>query len=171
MSDIQTISQGNYILSNMAAQKLYAQSPLTTGVSGTSAYIGIEPSALNNETVLWSGTATTSFNLIEAPSAFNQLRIKFDEMGNGNRYGYMWCNDTTISPLGAVGLNFLTNDSSDGIHINASKFTVDGTNLTMNYCSKKWLTLGDSTQTWGSTSTLGTTKVFEIVGINRKENV
>lgn len=122
-----------------------------------------------DETVLWSGTATTSFNLIEAPSAFKQLRIKFDEMGNGNRYGYMWCNDTTISPLGAVGLNFLTNDTSDGIHINAARFTVSGTNLTMNYCSKKWITLGDSTQSWGSTSTLGTTKVFEIVGINRKE--
>lgn len=120
-----------------------------------------------DETVLWSGTDTTSFSLSESPSAFKQLRIKFDEMGNGNRYGYMWCNDTTINPLGAVGLNFLTNDTSDGIHINAARFTVSGSNLTMNYCSKKWITLGDSTQSWGSTSTLGTTKVFEIVGINR----
>ena len=31
-----------YILSNMTSEKLYAKSPLTTGVSGTSAYIGLE---------------------------------------------------------------------------------------------------------------------------------
>ena len=49
--------QDRYILSNMAAQKLYAKSPLTTGVSGTSAYIGLEPSATYNETVLWENTA------------------------------------------------------------------------------------------------------------------
>lgn len=46
--------QDRYVLSNMTSQKLYAKSPLTTGVSGTSAYIGLEPSATYNETVLWS---------------------------------------------------------------------------------------------------------------------
>lgn len=52
-----------YILSNMTSEKLYAKSPLTTGVSGTSAYIGLEPSATYNETVLWSGsTALTAMN-------------------------------------------------------------------------------------------------------------
>ena len=160
--NIQSISQGTYTIGQTSA---------TNFVAGPGIKID-EPSEGvvrigNDETVLWSGTGTTSFSLSEAPSAFNQLLIKFDEMGNGNRYGYMWCNDTTRNPLGAVGINFLTNDTSDGIHINASRFTVAGTNLTMDYCVKKWLTLGNGTQTWGSTGTLGSTKVFEIRGINR----
>ena len=72
------IYNNNYLLSNLDAQKLYAQSPLTTGVSGTSAYIGIEPSARYNETVLWSGTLNTTGNTIKfTESLQNFERIDF----------------------------------------------------------------------------------------------
>ena len=162
MNDLKEI--GGFIVS---ADPFVQHDSSLSGNGTVNSPLGVVPGY--NETLLWSGTATTSFSLSEEPSAFNQLRIKFDEMGNGNRYGYMWCNDTTRNPLGAAGLNFLTNDTSDGIHINASRFTVAGTNLTMDYCVKKWLTLSNGTQTWGSTGTLGSTKVFEIVGINRKQ--
>lgn len=89
MSDIQTISQGNYILSNMAAQKLYAQSPLTTGVSGTSAYIGIEPSAQYNETVLWEGSANAGLfpiTLSEPTTAFEEIKFVWTPRYQGD-YG------------------------------------------------------------------------------------
>lgn len=70
------IWNNNYILSNMDAQKLYAQSPLTTGVSGTSAYIGIEPSAQYNETVLWEGASTnTAFSLSEPITNFEYILL------------------------------------------------------------------------------------------------
>lgn len=67
------IWNNNYLLSNLDAQKLYAQSPLTTGVSGSSAYIGIEPSATVDFTLLWSGSAVngTSATLSEPWYNFN----------------------------------------------------------------------------------------------------
>ena len=83
----ESIWNNNYLLSNLDAQKLYAQSPLTTGVSGTSAYIGIEPSARYNETVLWSGSTHTSgadITLSEPYTAFNTLKI----YANGYNSGY-----------------------------------------------------------------------------------
>ena len=64
-----------YLLSNMTSEKLYAKSPLTTGVSGTSAYIGLEPSATYNETVLFSGDRTSAASLSEDPTNFNKLRV------------------------------------------------------------------------------------------------
>ena len=69
------IWNNNYLLSNLDAQKLYAQSPLTTGVSGTSAWIGLEPSARYNETVLWSGNGVNSFTTTEPLTNFE--RVKF----------------------------------------------------------------------------------------------
>ena len=67
-----------YILSNMTSEKLYAKSPLTTGVSGTSAYIGLEPSATYNETVLWSGTlnnTATTINFTESLQNFEKIEF------------------------------------------------------------------------------------------------
>ena len=72
------IYNDRYLLSNLTSQKLYAKSPLTTGVSGTSAFIGIEPSAQYNETVLWSGSAHdlgTDITLSEPYTAFDYLKI------------------------------------------------------------------------------------------------
>ena len=71
------IYQDNYILSNLDAQKLYAQSPLTTGVSGSSAYIGIEPSARYNETVLWE-----SDNPVQITTANPLTAVLTEDMNN-----------------------------------------------------------------------------------------
>ena len=74
----ESIWNNNYLLSNLDAQKLYAQSPLTTGVSGTSAYIGLEPSARYNETVLWSGTALSGeCSLTENWDNFKKLQFDY----------------------------------------------------------------------------------------------
>ena len=76
----ESIWNNNYLLSNLDAQKLYAQSPLTTGVSGTSAYIGLEPSARYNETVLWENNGSFSAKGLSAgfsEPASNFERLKF----------------------------------------------------------------------------------------------
>ena len=124
-----------------------------------------------DETVLYTGTSqTTSFNLSESPANFKQLRIKFDEMGTGARFGYMYCNDPSLASIGAVGLNFFTNDSTDSVHIDSVRFAVNSNALTMNYAQKKWLSLNDnsqSSQAFGAASILSAIKIYEIVGINR----
>jgi hypothetical protein len=56
MSDIQTISQGNYILHNIDAKKLYVQEPLFTANSGDAVYVGWRP----DETVLWENDGSVS---------------------------------------------------------------------------------------------------------------
>lgn len=163
MSDIQTISQGNYILSNMAAQKLYAQSPLTTGVSGTSAYIGIEPSALNNETVLWSGEISLSSDKITLSEPFT----------NFERQGVYWK---------SYERRFYSEFSNSGID---NPFTLGSVYVLENGSVEKSCTTwkGDSTTelsykntshgsiTAGGTSFTNNVVPFKIVGINRKENV
>ena len=70
--------QDRFILSNMTSEKLYAKSPLTTGVSGTSAYIGLEPSATYNETVLYSGdynSTVSSIALSEPTTSFERVKV------------------------------------------------------------------------------------------------
>ena len=73
----ESIWNNNYLLSNLDAQKLYAQSPLTTGVSGSSAYIGLEPSARYNETVLWSGSNNSTFTLNSPASAYEFIDVEY----------------------------------------------------------------------------------------------
>lgn len=159
-----TIYDGTYVIGQTSATNFQAG----PGISITQPSEGTVRIA-NDETLLYSGnTQTTSFALTESPSAFERLKIRFDEMGNGNRIGLMWCNDTSLSTIGAVGLNFLTNDSSDGIHINAARFVINSTGMTMNYSHKKWLALAPTaSQNVGDANTISDTVIYEIYGINR----
>ena len=72
---IQSISQGNYILHNIDAKKLYVQEPLFTANSGDAVYVGWRP----DETVLWSGSSALSANptitLLESYYNFEYVRI------------------------------------------------------------------------------------------------
>ena len=84
------IYNNNYLLSNLDAQKLYAQSPLTTGVSGTSAWIGLESSARYNETVLFSSdTPTAVANLSESWKNFDHLKLCVQNVSNDNGWTYV----------------------------------------------------------------------------------
>lgn len=106
MSDIQTISQGNYILSNIAAADLYVQEPLYTGQSGSSAYIG-----WNNETVLYENysgrpTATGSYiDLSESPLNFDYVEVYLNgstPSGNTNiANGYEKIPNQQLAALGS----------------------------------------------------------------------
>lgn len=72
----------NSAISQTPSQKLYLQSPLTTGVSGTSAYIGLLSADLArmlgvDETVLYSATGNnqSTITLNETPLNFHELKI------------------------------------------------------------------------------------------------
>ena len=74
---IQAISQGNYILHNIDAKKLYVQEPLFTANSGDAVYVGWRP----DETVLYSNltgrpVATGQyFDLSESPLNFEYIEV------------------------------------------------------------------------------------------------
>ena len=158
---IQSISQGNYLLSNMAAQKLYAQSPLTTGVSGTSAYIGIEPSARYNETVLWSGSAGTGTNLVlsENYTNFDRLRFEYRPWSTGETPSHQ------ISEVGTTYNNFTLGSFWNNGNTYATfiyTYQGNGTNQ-LNFIRGAF----NNGNQW---STAGNINMFKVVGINRKEN-
>lgn len=87
----------NSAISTTPSQKLYLQSPLTTGTSGTSAYIGILSADLAkmmgvDETVLWEGNGpsvsnkTQDFVLNESYENFSKLQIWWgNQPGTNNR--------------------------------------------------------------------------------------
>ena len=162
---IQSIAQNNYLLSNLNAQKLYAQSPLTTGVSGTSAYIGLEPSARYNETVLWSGDQVGSAFTItasEPPTNFQYIYV----LGHTN--------DTVPNQF-----NFFSDTHqlsiTTAMQLSDYQFTTWGEKL-MNICIKSNGEINPEVtkeRKWDTTSYTGmnTFGIYKVVGINRKENV
>ena len=154
--------QDRYLLSNMTSEKLYAKSPLTTGVSGTSAYIGLEPSATYNETVLWSGSPSASnvnINLSEPISGFERFAVEWRSYARFYHDELFGDSNTPTIALGAVFVN------TDGAYEKS---------LTT------WTTNDGQTYTWRATihgaftanqnSTFNQYVVpLKIVGINRKE--
>lgn len=159
------IYNNNYILSNMDAQKLYAQSPLTTGVSGTSAWIGIEPSARYNETVLWEGnnvTGTTA-QLSESKNNFEYINVEYIDQNafigvtqfpaSGTYFGF---NLTTDYP----------NSNTQIIYRFGFLSAVDNTHL--NYFKGGRIVFSTGANDFAMSSP---PNIQRIVGINRKENV
>ena len=168
------IWNNNYLLSNLDSQKLYAQAPLTTGVSGTSAYIGIEPSARYNETVLWEGevmvtTAQNALNLSESLNNFNSFKI-YDKSIDRTNVG------TRITEFASVSSEkyFGTEDA----WVDSWQPTTEGCcYIGHNYYSAndnrdKIVTLRSFYKSLPTSAAEGTHdlgKVYKIIGINRKE--
>ena len=158
-----TIWNNNYILSNMNAQKLYAQSPLTTGVSGTSAWIGIEPSAQYNETVLWEGEPTASnvgITLSEPMSGFEKVDIYWKSYERCYVDEVFATSNTSPIVLGAVFVLTDGNYEKSMTHWNTS----NGTTYTW-AATIHGLFTGTQSKSWNSNVV-----PLKIVGINRKEN-
>lgn len=156
---IQAISQGNYILHNIDAKKLYVQEPLFTANSGDAVYVGWRP----DETVLWEGTATTAnlpVSLNESISGFDYVRIDYN----------CWDSDvySTTIPTNTVAYQLYAQwlDNSNGWYSFCYKLSAnaDKTQLGMvkgGYCS------------WANTSVANNTsqfKLYKVIGVNRKEN-
>lgn len=164
MSEIQTISQGNYLLSNLNAQKLYAQSPLTTGVSGTSAYIGIEPSARYNETVLFENGTTTSataLTLSEDYTNFERLRIQYEIWPEGY-YRLALEEVSTDTPYFTVSHDFMNSNYQNNFYHFCYTLSAENSSIKLN--KAYFQQLGTST-----VNAVTSMKIQKIVGINRKE--
>ena len=162
--------QDRYILSNMTSEKLYAKSPLTTGVSGTSAYIGLEPSATYNETVLYSGQATGNLTLSDNPLNYDRLLVTFNA-STGN------------TDMGAGSETF----EPDKTHLVClhNYFMYQTSQTAFNNMNEAWAVYsGVDTTAWtrtiggwrnGSTYTSNLNasndflKISKVIGINRKE--
>lgn len=169
----ESIWNNNYLLSNLDAQKLYAQSPLTTGVSGSSAYIGIEPSARYNETVLWSGNLTVgnTAQMIEPVSAFE--RYKFYLLGHERKLKVVdefWTDGSSagnepykVNPIiFQAGAGFFTINAGD------CKWNTSWDNLQYVTGYNKWMPFTGSTWNQINTNT-DSPIIVKVVGINRKE--
>ena len=160
----------NSAISQTPSQKLYLQSPLTTGVSGTSAYIGVLSADLArmlgvDETVLFSGNATyTNFPLTlnEPMSSFDTIKFYWQPF---NYPAKNWTVSEKI-PVGADDYYTLF----DGIYNTGTKswfdvaFAFKEENGKLNYISGAFTNWVSTTP--GDASTfLG---MFKIVGIGRK---
>ena len=170
---IQSIAQNNYLLSNLNAQKLYAQSPLTTGVSGTSAYIGIEPSARYNETVLWtqprtSTTNITAFTTTEKPSNFD--RIRMNGYVNGGRFSVeIPVDNTTDATMRFGSCSYSPDNYGNPLQIYGVSFSSsDGLNWTKVRETLRWFNQTAVTGLTGTTAAVNPV-IYDVIGINRKE--
>ena len=165
--------QDRFILSNMTSEKLYAKSPLTTGVSGTSAYIGLEPSATYNETVLYSGNLSqgnkesiplsepiTNFEKFKVYGAWNYntdarmySQVEIDTVNSGLRFDlntfgpvYTTAQSTSSECYWTVGCYKFNSPTAIDV-VNAIRFHTNQ----------------------GAFSNSDTIKIYKVVGINRKE--
>ena len=167
------IWNNNYLLSNLDAQKLYAQSPLTTGVSGSSAYIGIEPSARYNETVLWDGNGTgagynTEISLSYPTSAFETVKFYWAGENGGNAATYR-ISEFAITDARELPLDGLWQRYSNG------KFNFGGCMVSANSDLTKYK-ISHTYRYNLSTSVIDIASdqsnfsyIHKVIGINRKE--
>lgn len=152
------------------SQKLYLQSPLTTGVSAGSAYIGIEPSSTYNETVLWSGTKTSAIQTSESMKNFEKCQVY---IAHGT-YGPPQVYTIDFADMETTGYFAITRPrGSVNLNIACIKLTADDTHLAI--VNSKCLAFGSwSTTATGITATTGEAEdlnsIIKVVGINRKEN-
>ena len=172
---IQSISQGNYILHNIDAKKLYVQEPLFTANSGDAVYVGWRP----DETVLYSATANptmviknqvSSYNLSEPITNFDRIRLNFvHSYGFGT---YQFCNsvDVIVDPFhnGQDGTAdvWKLGGTAGGLY-DANNFTLAGTTLTVSGDGRYKISANG---TVFADLTARGAALQSVIGINRKEN-
>ena len=183
---IQSIAQNNYILHNIDAKKLYVQAPLTTGVSGTSAYIGIEPSARYNETVLWSGTPLLTGTLTASESVLNfeSYKVFISERERGTPTVLEFHTENTATSgnnaqtnnggFKAIALTMFQNTNQDFFTINSNHAVWNDSFTELSLSTTGWnkyMSWNSSGFTqWSNANYTPTIRIHKIVGINRKEN-
>ena len=169
MSDIQSISQGNYILHNIDAKKLYVQEPLFTANSGDAVYVGWRP----DETVLWSGSLTSTFSLSESMSAFDRVRFVMhcdngdNQMNQNLIHEVMWNNGNIITMADVIRYpstsNYPIYDYRWGAEIASN-----GKDISNVYHEMYWH--AKNSWTGGGLNENAAYYPVKIIGINRKEN-
>jgi hypothetical protein len=168
---IQAISQGNYILHNIDAKKLYVQEPLFTANSGDAVYVGWRP----DETVLFSATDSTgstaqTITLSEPYSAFNKLRMYYSIDDGDAGMSEILTTNTIINcstqcsqaPIGAVSMwkgerYYLMNGNQISASPSASMIFWNNT-------------AGNNTTVTARCQSYAAFRIHQVVGVNRKEN-
>lgn len=171
MSDeIQAISQGNYILHNIDAKKLYVQEPLFTANSGDAVYVGWRP----DETVLFSQprnstTNVTAFTTTEKPSNFD--RIRFNGYANGGRFSVEIPVDNTTDETMRFGVCSYSPDNygSPLEMYGISYSSNNGLTWTKVRETLRWFTQTTVTALTGTTAAVNPV-IYDVIGVNRKEN-
>ena len=160
---IQAISQGNYILHNIDAKKLYVQEPLFTANSGDAVYVGWRP----DETVLWSGSIYddgTSANLSESYKNFDRLGITYNIQESTGVSGYVEVpTDGTMFNISHDFLSF-TDNTFAKFYTNLTANS--NTTLSVNRHIHYWVANTSTTISRGSNGLV----IRKITGVNRKEN-
>ena len=166
--------QDRYLLSNMTSEKLYAKSPLTTGVSGTSAYIGLEPSATYNETVLWSGNLNkvSAYADLSAPlTAFDTVKFYCsDHNGNHSCINEFW-GDNWDQLHQSLNESFVTTAGQMCYRLTRFSTNADKTRITISNAAQYNVTGNGIVAYSHVTANNADCYIFvnKIVGINRKE--
>ena len=169
MSDIQSISQGNYILHNIDAKKLYVQEPLFTANSGDAVYVGWRP----DETVLYDNYGNnTDLQLSESPLNFNQIELycKGSNInGDNEAWGSMKIDNEQLSSTNYVMVNGgfcggCSSPTTGNTYVMYALYTgCSGTNW------KK--TFGMATRgSYIDAANSGHFFIYKVIGVNRKEN-
>lgn len=188
MSEIQSISQSNYILHNIDAKKLYVQEPLFTANSGDAVYVGWRP----DETVLWetpspsdppyvTGGQTSAISLSDSYTNYNTLRLVYrhswasypEKSIEATGYDDIPISNVTTSDYRQyIGGNFGSHDATNTSTYTlfqdlavASLKTSEPNKMTIYGAGRIGITNG----AWAFRMDRGI-KPIKVVGINRKEN-
>lgn len=154
---IQSIAQNNYILHNIDAKKLYVQEPLFTANSGDAVYVGWRP----DETVLWSGNATSAVNLSEDLNNFERIKIEYGP-DSPEWHEYKAGDSIKVHEMLKAG------GTSATYWIGNITLLFSGTNIKVMtaYCWDFKNTMSYTT----AYNTYALNSIRKVIGINRKEN-
>ena len=165
---IESISQGNYILHNIDAKKLYVQEPLFTANSGDAVYVGWRP----DETVLWSGTGNIStFTLSEKLSNFEKFRFVIAGYNTPQLGMCEYYSPADGSNISYCYEHYVANTDGNPLQLWAGRFSSTD-NLTYNLVDWKWMCMPGNSNAWTNTWNNNDRKplIRKVIGINRKEN-
>lgn len=164
--NIQAISQGNYVLHNIDAKKLYVQEPLFTANSGDAVYVGWRP----DETVLWEGNGTTAFTASEPLTNFERIKFYLNSDANAE----ISCVEVPMigRNTSAIKLSWTDTWKNDGqwkfLNWNA---VLNNTGMSaFNNNSTFYLGLSNNFNAAGGNYGTGCPLFYKVIGCNRKEN-
>ena len=159
---IQAISQGNYILHNIDAKKLYVQEPLFTANSGDAVYVGWRP----DETVLWSGTGSNVATLSESMQNFSRLKIKLGNQDGTDGTQYF---EFPAQPSAIKNLSYQAGGGANFYFVGLYCSATD-TSITITKEAAVIKPFGNTTVNGQNTNAVYSAAFHEVIGINRKEN-
>lgn len=167
--NIQAISQGNYVLHNIDAKKLYVQEPLFTANSGDAVYVGWRP----DETVLFDNNkvGTSAVSLSESRANFEELKLYVGYNGGYNTLDGA-ITITIPSDVSASWLNFTYGAGGSNAYYAAARLLWDSdTSFTITHGTSILKPVSTTAVNGITAYNAGCQNcISKVIGINRKEN-